>query len=154
MPEYIIANTAEDYKAATMLFTEYAGSLDIDLGFQHFEDELNEPDEMYSTPSGCIILCKNDCKFTGCVAIRKINNETAELKRMYVQPVWQGKGVGKVLLDKAIQFAKAANYCCVRLDTLTHMFPAINLYRQYGFYEIPAYYHNPNKTTVYFEIKC
>jgi putative acetyltransferase len=151
MADFIIANTDQEYSIAALLFKEYAHWLNIDLQFQHFEEELNSLKTMYAPPDGGLILCKIENEFMACVAIRKINNETAELKRMFVRPAFQGLGIGKILLQKAIELAKEANYSCIRLDTLNHMAPAINLYKRFGFYEIPAYYHNPNTTAVYFE---
>ena len=70
---------------------------------------------------------------------------------MYVKPNLQQKGVGKMLLVKALQLAKDCDYSVIRLDTLNYMLPAIHLYKQAGFYEIAAYYHNPIATAVYFE---
>jgi putative acetyltransferase len=58
-----------------------------------------------------------------------------------------------MLLEKSIALAKTCKYNFIRLDTLNHMTPAINLYKKYGFYEIAAYYHNPVATAVYFEKK-
>ena len=154
MHDYIIAGTDEEYRNAANLFKAYAAWLNIDLSFQHFDEELLEIKTMYAATDGGIILCKNRNDYIACVAIRKITNETAELKRMFVKPAYQGQGIGKILLEKAIELAKSANYSCIRLDTLNHMLPAINLYKQYGFYEIPAYYHNPNSNAVYFELNC
>lgn len=154
MFNYIIANTNEAYRHAALLFKEYAAWLNIDLSFQHFDDELKELKTMYAGPDGGIILCETENKFIACVAVRRINSETAELKRMFVQPAYQRHGIGKSLLEKAIELCVAKKYSCIRLDTLNYMTPAINLYKQYGFYEIPAYYHNPNTTAVYFELRC
>jgi GNAT superfamily N-acetyltransferase len=153
MHDYIIAGTDEDYRNAAKLFKEYAAWLNIDLAFQHFEEELQELKTMYAAPDGGIVLCKNSNDYIACVAVRKISNDTAELKRMFVKQAYQGHGIGKILLEKAIELARSANYTCIRLDTLNHMLPAINLYKKYGFYEIPAYYNNPNTTAVYFELK-
>lgn len=153
MADYIIANSAEEYINAAKLFKEYAAWLNIDLSFQNFEDELNELKTMYAAPGGGIIVCKINNEYVACVGLRKIDSDTAELKRMYVQPAFQRAGIAKALLEKAIELAKAANYKCIRLDTLNYMLPAINLYKKYGFVEIPAYYHNPNATAVYFELE-
>lgn len=153
MADYIIANTEEEYSYAASLFKQYANWLNVDLSFQYFEEELENLNKMYAEPEGGIILCKIENEYIGCVAIRKINNEAAELKRMFIQPTHQGEGIGKELLRRAIELAKAANYSCIRLDTLSHMVAAINLYKKYDFYEIPAYYNNPNATAVYFELK-
>jgi putative acetyltransferase len=149
----LLATTDDEYKQAAFLFKEYAQWLNIDLSFQHFDDELLELKTMYGKPQGGIVLCKMDDEFIGCAGIRKIDNNTAELKRMFIKPAYQKKGTGKILLEKSVQLAKLLNYKIIRLDTLNYMTPAINLYKQYGFYEIPAYYNNPNETAVYFEIK-
>ncbi len=151
MYHYNIINTTAEYEAAINLFKEYAAWLGIDLSFQHFEEELQGLKEMYSAADGGIILCKKENEFIGCVAIRRINHNTAELKRMYVQPAYQQQGVGKKLLEQALTLAQNCNYSFINLDTLNHMLPAINLYKKYGFYEIPAYYHNPVASAVYFQ---
>lgn len=153
MISYIQATSYTEYKAAENLFREYAAWLSIDLRFQHFEEELTQLKKMYAAPAGGIILCKEDNEWIGCVAIRKINSEIAELKRMYVQPLHQRKGIGKRLLEEAIVLANQYHYIFMRLDTLNYMIPAIALYKQCGFYEIAPYYFNPNPTAVFFEKK-
>jgi ribosomal protein S18 acetylase RimI-like enzyme len=151
MPEYIFAKTEEEYKAAAALFKEYAEWLNIDLGFQHFEEELLELHKMYAPPFGGIILCKEGMGWLGCIAIRKQADGIAELKRMYVRPAFQGAGIGKALLQEALKLAKKYKYEKIRLDTLNNMLPAIRLYEKNGFYQIPAYYHNPQATALFFE---
>lgn len=151
MPEYIFVISDIEYAAAANLFKEYAAWLNIDLGFQNFSEELKGLQKMYALPEGGIILSKNETEFTGCIAIRKIDTDTAELKRMYVKPAFQHKGIGSGLLNEAIMLAVNIGYRKIRLDTLSNMTPAIALYKRAGFYEIPAYYYNPEETAVYFE---
>ena len=151
MQEYINVRSSSEYRAAALLFSEYAKGLGIDLGFQHFDAELLSLERIYAAPEGGIILCRSGNEFIGCAGIRKIDEEKAELKRMYVQPAHQHKGIGKALLERSIILAKECKYAIIRLDTLRNMLPAIKLYKEYGFYEIAAYYHNPNPTTLYFE---
>jgi ribosomal protein S18 acetylase RimI-like enzyme len=151
MINYVRAVTDADYESAGELFKAYAAWLNIDLGFQHFSDELQQLKKMYALPVGGIILCKVDGQDVGCVGIRKLEAGIAELKRMYVQPAFQQKGIGKELLNEAIKLAIECGYRKIRLDTLSDMHPAINLYTRHGFYEIPAYYYNPEPTAVYFE---
>lgn len=151
MPDFIFANSKEEYATAAELFREYAAWLNIDLCFQNFEAELQQLDKMYTLPVGGIILCKEEGAFIGCVGIRKINDEIAEMKRMWIKTNHHGKGLGSVLLQKAIELAKNCGYKKIQLDTLNTMTPAINLYKKHGFVEIPAYYYNPNETVVYFE---
>lgn len=150
MGEIIFAKTDEEYTAASFLFKEYAEWLNIDLGFQNFQKELSDLKKMYGINGG-IILYKQDQEYLACVAIRHNTDEIAELKRMYVKPEVQRKGIARLLLDHAIQLAISKGYSYIRLDTLDNMTPAINLYKSYGFYEIPAYYYNPQNNAVFFE---
>jgi ribosomal protein S18 acetylase RimI-like enzyme len=151
MLDYIIVSNENEYRIAANLFQEYAEWLGIDLGFQKFEDELLSLQTMYGPPHGTIILCKDNHEFMACVAVRPIDDKIAELKRMYVKPDFQRKGIGEELLRLSLAFAKNAGYEKARLDTLNTMLPAMNLYTKNGFKEIPAYYYNPEPTAVYFE---
>lgn len=152
MPDYHFAVTDTDYTEAAVLFKEYAAWLNIDLGFQHFEEELRELKTIYTKPYGGIILCSNGREYIACAGIRKIYAQNAELKRMFVKPSFRGKGIASTLLKMALQLANDCGYKKVKLDTLNTMLPAMALYKKFGFKEIPAYYHNPNPAAVYFEI--
>ena len=76
------------------------------------------------------------------------------MQQTYVKQGYQKQGIGKVLLEERVAFAKSHNYSTIMLNTLNNMVPAIKLYKQYGFFEIPAFYYNPNTTAVYFKITC
>jgi GNAT superfamily N-acetyltransferase len=151
MLEYIVVNTESEYQAAAKLFVEYALWLNIDLSFQHFDQELIHIKEMYAPPAGTIILCKNENDFIASVAVRPINKEIAEFKRMFVKTAFHRNGIGQSLLDLAFDFTKKSGYKKIRLDTLDNMIPAMSLYQKNGFYTIPAYYFNPEPNAVYFE---
>jgi len=151
MIDFYLAKTDEDYGDARLLFKEYADAININLDFQHFDEELDGLRKMYAAPNGGIILAEEESEIIACIGIRKISESVGELKRMYTRPGHQNKGIGKILLEKALQLAKDCNYSVVKLDTLNYMLPAIHLYQQAGFYQIAPYYHNPIPTAVYFE---
>jgi putative acetyltransferase len=151
MPEIIRASTKEHFVAAAVLFKEYAAWLNIDLGFQQFDEELLNLEEMYSEPSGAIFLLQNETVFVGCVGVRKKEEGIAELKRMYLQEPARKTGGGSLLLSTALEAATLLGYTKIRLDTLATMTPAINLYKKNGFYEIAPYYFNPEDNAVFFE---
>ncbi len=153
MLDYIFVSNSKEYEAAMHLFLEYANWLNIDLSFQKFDEELKILKTMYGPPHGCIILCKHENNFVACVAVRKIEEGVAELKRMYVKPEYQRKGIGENLLKISIKFAKEKGYKTIKLDTLNTMKPAMNLYAKHGFVKTDAYYFNPEPTAVYFELK-
>lgn len=153
MIEFVEAISDEQFKTATNLFKEYAFQLPVDLSFQNFEKELLEIKEQYSRPTGIIFILYNmDQMPMGCFGIRKFEDHICELKRMYVKKELQGRGIGKVVVTKAIEIAKELNYNKMRLDTLPSMQAAINLYKKMGFYEIESYRFNPIEGTKYFEI--
>jgi predicted N-acetyltransferase YhbS len=65
---------------------------------------------------------------------------------------FRGRGVGRSLIEKALDFARQANYRVVRLDTLREMDSAIALYTAFGFKEIPPYNTGGVESVQYFEL--
>lgn len=150
MPEFSIAVTDKEFSAAKKLFEEYLHGLQLDLSFQNVEKELLQLKEMYAFPDGGIVLCKVNNTYAGCVGIRKLDKETAEMKRLFVQVSAQRKGIATQLIKEAERLAFRCGYQAIRLDTLNTMTPAMNLYLANGYTTTPPYYHNPIETAVYF----
>jgi ribosomal protein S18 acetylase RimI-like enzyme len=147
------ASTKNDIEEAKSLFIEYAKSLDFDLCFQGFDEELETLPGKYSLPEGIIYLAKLNDRIAGCIALRKLEDGICEMKRLYVRPDCRGHKLGKLLCDKLIDKAMVMGYKKMRLDTISHLMKdAIKLYKSYGFYEIPAYYDNPQEGVVYMEL--
>ncbi len=148
------ATTEEDYTLGRFLFMQYAEGLGFPLDFQKFEEELAHLQSIYAPPKGALFLAKQDDGQTlGCVAVRPLGSNIAELKRMYVTPQDRGSGMGKKLLQSALKLSQELGYHYIRLDTLSNMLPAIHLYHEAGFYEIPAYCYNPFENANFFEKK-
>jgi len=148
---YRIANTNEEFEIGKKLFEEYADELNVDLSFQNFSKELGAIGEQYNKPSGGLLLAFYDTLPVGCAGIRRLDDHTAELKRMYIKDEYRGLKIGVSLLQHAINLAKTLHYKKLRLDTLAGMTKAQQLYQSFGFYEIPAYRHNPLAGTIYME---
>lgn len=151
--EFVVAGNEAEFAAAGQLFREYAASLDFDLCFQNFDQELREMAVQYHRPGGGLILARHGNSFVGCAGIRKLDDATGELKRMYLRPAFRGRGAGRKLLEKALDCAKDLGYRFVRLDTMKSMERALALYRLSGFYEIEVYRFNPGNDALYFEKK-
>ncbi len=149
----IQAETAEQIEAVRLLFREYEAWLGVDLCFQSFEKELKNLPGEYARPSGRLFLALSVENIAGCIALRKINEATCEMKRLFVRPDFRGLRLGKILIEKVIAEAKAIGYRRMRLDTLPDKMPkAVELYQFYGFREIPPYYENPHKETLFMEL--
>ncbi len=148
---YKTACNALDFEHGKLLFREYVDSLGVDLTFQDFEDELMKVDTQYNIPRGALLLALKDAQPVGCTGVRKLDEETAELKRMYVKAAFRGCGIGVKLLQQSIGIARELGYKKMKLDTLKDMVKAQELYRSFGFYEIPSYRFNPLEGTIYME---
>jgi GNAT superfamily N-acetyltransferase len=149
--EIFIATSPADFAVGKRLFLEYAQSLDFNLCFQNFEKELADIQTQYGAPNGCLLLVKNEQEAVGCVGVRRWQGDIAELKRMYLQPSARGLGLGRKLLEAALERARWLGYRSIRLDTLPAMEAAIALYREFGFSDIPPYRDNPFEETICLE---
>ncbi|GAB4491025.1 MAG: GNAT family N-acetyltransferase [Saprospiraceae bacterium] len=149
--EIVVATSATDFSVGKQLFLEYAQSLNFNLCFQNFEQELADIQTQYGAPNGCLLLVKNEQEAVGCAGVRRWQGDIAELKRMYLQPKTRGLGLGKKLLEVALENARSLGYRSIRLDTLPSMAAAIAIYRDFGFTDIPPYRYNPFEGTTYLE---
>jgi ribosomal protein S18 acetylase RimI-like enzyme len=122
---------------------EYADGLGVDLSFQDFESEVADPLGFYE-----LVLLAED----GCVALRRIDEQTCELKRLYVRPAGRGSGLGRRLAEAVIAEARERGYSRMLLDTLPEMTAAQALYRSLGFRETEPYRHNPVPGTAFLEL--
>ena len=128
---------------ARALFREYGDGLGVDLSFQRFEEELASLPGPYGASRGVLLLAQAGGEALGCVALRELDAETAELKRLFVRPQGRSRGVGRLLTEAALAAARDLGYCSVVLDTLPSMAAAQRLYERLGFTETAPYTHNP-----------
>jgi len=147
----IKANKDERMGTIRKLFMEYAESLDFELCFQDFDKELEELPGDYAEPNGVILLAQSGGKTEGCAALRKIDDETCEMKRLFVRPRFRGRKIGRLLAERIIKEGKRIGYKKMRLDTTPQMKEAIQLYKSLGFREIKPYRFNPIEGAIYME---
>jgi putative acetyltransferase len=147
--EITYAYSAEQIEQVRALFLEYQASLDVDLCFQGFTEELAGLPGSYAPPSGRLLLATVNQHPGGCAALQAITPETCEMKRVYVQPEQRGIGLGRLLVGRVLDEARAIGYRRICLDTLPSMTQAAAMYLALGFEEIPPYRHNPVSGTRY-----
>jgi GNAT superfamily N-acetyltransferase len=109
-----------------------------------FEEELAGLPGKYATVNrGNLLLASYDGQPAGCVALREIDAQRCEMKRMFVYPEFQGKGVGRGLAETLIREAKTMGYATMLLDTSFRQVEAQKLYQSLGFKKIDPYYELP-----------
>ena len=121
------------------LFRQYAAGLPVDLGRQGFAEEIIDLPGPYAPPEGALLLAFKDDGILGCIALKRLAPQVAEIKRLYVVPQGRGLGVGKALVAGILGEAARRGYREIKLDTLPHMTSAIALYRGFGFAPITPY---------------
>jgi len=139
---------ATDLATVRELILEYAQSLGVDLSFQHLDEELMDLGTFYDL----ILLARQDDGVAGCIALRRIDADTCEMKRLYIRPQFRGRGIGRQLVDAIIDSARLRNFKKMRLDTLPSMQDAMRLYESFGFVDIEPYRFNPVEGSRYMEL--
>jgi len=149
----IAATSPEQVELARRLFREYADAIGVDLEYQGFAAELAALPSPYTAPQGALLIAQVDGDTAGCVALRRLDEGTGEMKRLYVRPDYRGSKLGQHLVEAVIGAARDAGYRTLRLDTLPSMVAAQGLYRRLGFEEIAAYNTSHLPGTRFFELK-
>jgi putative acetyltransferase len=136
-----------------LLLREYAGSLPFELDFQDFDRELADLPGAYAPPRGALLVARADGIIAGCVALRPLEGDACELKRLFVRPSGRGSGLGRRLATAVIDEARRLGYARMRLDTTPGMDAAQALYEELGFEETAPYRHNPVAGTRFLELQ-
>jgi GNAT superfamily N-acetyltransferase len=153
-PTIYTVTATDDVQPVRALFREYSVSLDFDLCFQDFEQELTDLPGPYAPPSGCLLLAVVAGEAAGCVALKGLTNGVCEMKRLYVRRQHRGVGLGRLLVGRIIQEARNLGYQVMRLDTIPSVMErAIAMYRSFGFHEIPPYCYNPIPRALFMELR-
>src|SRR5262249_37929628 len=105
--------------------------------------DLRDLDEAYIANRGSFFVLEMQGKIQGCVGVRRLSDEIAELKRCYIAQECRGLGYGRTLCALAIEDAQRLGYNRLRLDTTRKSQVALGLFRQCGFCEIARYNSDP-----------
>jgi ribosomal protein S18 acetylase RimI-like enzyme len=131
------------------LFTEYQVAMRFVLRFRNLEEELALLPGKYALPSGRLYIAVFNGNLAGCIALRAIDKERCEMKRLYVRAQFRKLGIGRALAEKIIDDAKNIGYSCMLLDTSASLRDVISFYRTLGFIDVDPYYNNPPDNSVY-----
>jgi ribosomal protein S18 acetylase RimI-like enzyme len=146
------ATEAADVNVLRTLFQEYQDAVGVDLCFQNFASELASLPGKYAPPHGRLFLAEAESEPAGCAALRRIDDATCEMKRLYVRSRYRSTGLGRRLAEEVIRAAHDIGYLRIVLDTLPSMAAAQRLYESPGFADIAPYAPNPIAGTRYMSL--
>lgn len=137
--------TDDDITALTTLVRDYiAWAITLEEGseaaptFERLEEELRDLPGPYAPPTGLFLLATHDGRPAGCVAMLRHNARTCELRRLYVDPSFRGRGLGRELVATLLREAGRGGYSRMILDSHVSMRGAHALYESLGFYRVTA----------------
>ena len=111
------------------VLAEYKMSLD----FQGPDKDLKDLQTIYFNNKGVLFVAELAGKIIGSVAVSKIDDEKCELRKLYILKEHRGQGFGRMLLDRAIDFASLNGYGKMELEVSEKHKGAIRLYKKLGF---------------------
>ncbi|MDH4379759.1 MAG: GNAT family N-acetyltransferase [Vampirovibrionales bacterium] len=144
-----------DLAPLVQLFRDYQAfnaALGIPLDFQGFEAEVVVLPGRYATSQGGeLYLALWQGQPVGCTAYYRFDATTAELKRLFVSASVTGQGIGKWLIEAALEDATEAGYERMILDSVGRLTAARKLYERMGFEDISSYNDNPFEDAYFME---
>jgi GNAT superfamily N-acetyltransferase len=154
------AQSAGDYAAFGALIGDYvawcrqryahdAWFVDQVFGHQALGQELQQLPETYGPPNGVTLLARHDGAICGGGAWRRLDDGSAELKRMFVPERSRGLGIGRALGVALIESARTSGHALMRLDSANLLTEALALYRKLGFSECRQYREYPAELLPY-----
>jgi len=149
------SDTRFDLAPVVQLFRDYQAfnaALGIPLDFQGFEAEVAAlPGRYAASQGGELYLALWQGQPVGCTAYYRFDAETVELKRLFVSASVTGQGIGRLLIEAALEDAAKAGYDRLILDSVGRLTAARKLYDRLGFEEIPSYNDNPFEDAYFME---
>lgn len=79
------------------------------------------------------IVCFNGQDAVGCGAFKAYDENTVEIKRMFVMPAYRGQGIGLQILKELEKWAAELQYTAAVLETGKRQPEAIRLYQKAGY---------------------
>ncbi len=88
---------------------------------------------------GSFLVATVDGRAVGCGAFRRLDTKVAEIKRMYVEPEYRGRGIARAVLARLEAEARALGISRLVLETGDRQPEALALFRSVGFVDIPCF---------------
>ena len=112
---------------------------EFNVDVEHEVDFTMNNLDKFEEPDGSLLLVEVDGQIAGTISLRKIRDDSGEIKRMFVRPNFRGKKIGNLMIEEVIKVAKENGYSKLYLDTAQYMSSAVTLYKKFGFEETEPY---------------
>ena len=124
-----------DYGLVKELFLEYARMKGAESCFVSFEKETGDLAAFYS--GGALLVGYEGEAPAGCIAIKRLDKDHCEAKRLYIRPAYRGKGYARIMLGAMLDKAGELGFREVSFTTKPSVMPiAYGLYKRMGFREL------------------
>jgi GNAT superfamily N-acetyltransferase len=141
------ADLEQDVELVRQVFWEYLQWADarlrqeygINLDVESLQEQSMRELAKFARPLGSLLLAMDGAQATGVACMRQLDEQTVEIKRMYVREPYRGQGIGRALLRRLLDDAREGGYSRVRLDSTRFMEEAHALYCSEGFHRIGPY---------------
>lgn len=115
--------------------------------------QLSDPEAEIIAKGGYIYYAYYNGEPAGTSSLMKLNDDVYELAKMAVTDAFKGKGIGNALIEHCIEEARLKGATTLILYSNTKLTAAINLYKKYGFREIPAADSHYARSDIKMELK-
>ena len=133
-----------DRGAVQRELADYFAFLGEPLDPAGLDHDVAQWEKEYGGDSGVLLLVVDPSRdVVGTAGVRRLGPGVGELKRMWIRPACRGLGLGRRLMDRCLEEARALGCRILRLDSERRLEAAVHLYRAYGFTEIADYNGNP-----------
>lgn len=135
--------TGADHAAVARELGAYLAYLGETLDGEGLDKDIAQWQSAYDGVRGRLLVVEDSAGMVvGTAGVRLLEPGVGEIKRMWIQPVHQGKGLGRPLMDACLAEGRALGCRVLRLDSERRLAAAVHLYRVYGFREIADYNGN------------
>ncbi len=146
-PWQVAAAKETIYRVAWTIFDE---KMTFEEALLHYAEhwplhDLDDVQKGYFDNGGAFLVTLEGERILGTGGIRRMDDVTCEVKRLWFLPEVHGQGLGYQMLTTLLQIAREMGYTRARLSTSPESQPrAYAFYHKVGFYDIPSYKDDPD----------
>ena len=108
---------------------------DLELNPEIEDLDITDIPKYYTQNNGDFEVIEFKGKIVGSYGIYRLDEDTCELRKMYLNQSFQGLGLGNIMVENSFKLAKELNYKKITLQTNSVLYKAVKLYKKYGFEE-------------------